>query len=125
MIWAPTDVAQIISHSGITDDIRPVTGSAFNHLAPGEVVDLLGYDAELIANGLIAGVLVSDGDCVRKRELGEGEEWIEGYRGMYSTMCGDVYSWKRGQRKRLRPNSKGQVRLCREGVCIVRRSNDG
>lgn len=111
-------MAQVVSHRGISEDIAPVTGAVFADVLPGAVIDLDAYDAELVANGLLAGVLVSDGDTVTKRALGDGETWIDGYEGMYSRVGNNVYSWKRGKRKILKRDRQGRVKLCINGVCI-------
>lgn len=108
-------MTQIISLDGVSDDIAPVTGAAFAALAPGSTVDLHAYSADQVANGLLAGVLVSDGVSVTKRALGDGESWIEGYQGMYSRLGGDVYSWKWGKRRLLRRDDRGRVQLWKNG----------
>ena len=108
-------MAQVISRRGISEDIAPVTGAVFCDVIPGAEIELDAYTAEQVADGLLAGVLVSDGDTVSKRALGCDETWIDGYEGMYSRVGDRVYSWKWGKRKLLKPNSHGQVQLWKDG----------
>ena len=107
-------MAQVISRRGISEDIAPVTGAVFCDVLPGAEIELDAYTAEQVADGLLAGVLVSDGDTVRKRALGCDETWIEGYEGMYSRVGGKVHSWKWGKRKLLKPDGRGRYTLWKD-----------